>query len=240
MKIIADLHTHTIASTHAYSTILENCTYAAQAGLLAIAMTDHAPSTPDSPHIWHFENLHCLPREIAGVKVLKGAEVNILDADGNIDIAGALLSKLEWVVASFHQPAFAPATEEIHTAAYLKAAENPHIDVIGHPVMAQYPFDHARCLAKFKECGKLVEINESALFNKAGARENTVALVRACKQLEVPITVNTDCHFCNMIGKVPESTKLLEELGFPERLVVNADWKRFASFLTAKRPRISL
>ncbi len=46
MKIIADLHTHTIASDHAYSTLLENIHYSKLAGHQAIALTDHGPGVP--------------------------------------------------------------------------------------------------------------------------------------------------------------------------------------------------
>ena len=53
--IKTDLHTHTTASCHAYSTLEENVQWAKQIGLEAIAMTNHAPSLPDAPHIWHFE-----------------------------------------------------------------------------------------------------------------------------------------------------------------------------------------
>ena len=41
MEIIADLHTHTIASTHAYSTITEMVQAASAKNLYAIAITDH-------------------------------------------------------------------------------------------------------------------------------------------------------------------------------------------------------
>ena len=53
MKFIADTHTHTIASTHAYSTLLENIHQAAQVRLQCLAMTDHATAQPHSPHICH-------------------------------------------------------------------------------------------------------------------------------------------------------------------------------------------
>lgn len=43
MNYIADLHTHTIASDHAYSTLLENIEYAKRAGMQALAITDHGP-----------------------------------------------------------------------------------------------------------------------------------------------------------------------------------------------------
>ena len=44
MKILADTHTHTIASGHAYSTVDENARWAAEQGLRLLALTDHAPA----------------------------------------------------------------------------------------------------------------------------------------------------------------------------------------------------
>ena len=70
MKILLDTHTHTLASTHAYSTVLEMAKYASEAGMEAIAITDHAPAIPDGAHPWHFQNLKAIPREIYGVKSL--------------------------------------------------------------------------------------------------------------------------------------------------------------------------
>ena len=54
MHIVADLHTHTIASTHAYSTVYEMVRGAKAKGLIAIGITDHGPDMKDGPHEWHF------------------------------------------------------------------------------------------------------------------------------------------------------------------------------------------
>ena len=51
MKFVADMHTHTLASDHAYSTISENAASAAKAGLSYLGMTDHCINMEDSPHI---------------------------------------------------------------------------------------------------------------------------------------------------------------------------------------------
>lgn len=61
-------------------------------------ITDHAPAIPDGAHPWHFQNLKAIPREIYGVKILYGAEVNILDLEGNIDLADEVLEKLDVVM----------------------------------------------------------------------------------------------------------------------------------------------
>ena len=71
MEIIADLHTHTLASTHAFNTVTEMARAAYEMGHKAIAITDHGPQMPDSPHIWHFYNLMRLPQKIEGVFLLR-------------------------------------------------------------------------------------------------------------------------------------------------------------------------
>ena len=55
MKLIADLHTHTIASTHAYATVTEMACEASKLGLFAIAITDHARTMPGAPGPYYFE-----------------------------------------------------------------------------------------------------------------------------------------------------------------------------------------
>ena len=86
MKLIADTHTHTIASTHAYSTVLENTKFAADIGLSYLGITDHAPDMTDAPHWWHFENLRILPDELFGVKLLKGIEADLRGFSGELDV----------------------------------------------------------------------------------------------------------------------------------------------------------
>lgn len=49
MKLIADLHTHTLASAHAYSTVTENTVQAEKTGLKIMAVTDHGPQMEDAP-----------------------------------------------------------------------------------------------------------------------------------------------------------------------------------------------
>lgn len=209
MFIEADLHTHTVASTHAYSTITENCRAAADKGLKAIAMTDHYLTMPDAPHIWHFNNLRVLPRSLFGVTVLKGAEVNIINYDGELDISESDISKLEWVVASYHKYMFSELSTDpkVVTDGYLKLCRNPYVDVIGHPTTDYFPFEYERAIKAFKEYDKLVEVNESSIKLKKGSAKNVVPILEMCKKYEVPVVVNTDAHFWDAIGEVPVSEK---------------------------------
>lgn len=236
----ADLHTHTVASTHAYSTVTENCRAAHELGLAAVAMTDHAPGMPDAPHVWHFVNLKVLPRKICGVYLLKGIEADITDYKGNLDVSDDLLSTLEWTVVSLHSQAIAPGSIEDHTAAYLGVCENKWVDVIGHPTTTKYRFDMEKCVKCFKESGKLIEINESSIISGKSKPETVLELLRICKRYEAPIVVDTDAHYCGLIGRTDNATALLEAAGFPEKLIYNSEWERIREHIIKKHGDIGL
>jgi putative hydrolase len=235
MLIEADMHCHSLASVHAYSTVREIAECASAVGLKAFALTDHAPLSPDSPHIWHFENMKCLPKKIHGVYVIKGAEANI-DSDGNIDLSDTLLGKLEWVVASLHNSVVKGNPTGDFSDLYIKAAKNyPDIDVIGHCTMNSFPFDYERVLKIFKEYEKLVEINESSINNHDGAVKNCIRILEICKKYEIPVTVDTDAHYCELVGITSSAEKLIEETGFPKKLIVNSEAGRIFEFIKKKR-----
>lgn len=224
MQIKADLHTHTVASTHAYSTVAEMAAAAAETGVELLGITDHGIGAPDAPHRWHFHNYKVLPRRIGSVWLLKGVEANIMDEDGLLDMDEKELSFCEWVVASYHTACVTfDRTPELVLRGYRGVCENPAVDVIGHPTTAMFPFDYEAGVRLFKESGKLVELNESSLQWKPGALENAREFYRLCKQYEVPVVVSTDAHYAGLVGKTPIAEQLLTELDFPQRLILNLD-----------------
>ena len=86
MKIELDVHTHTIASGHAFSTLQEMAQAAAGKGLKLLGITEHSPGVPGSCNPIYFRNLHVVPRQMYGIELLLGAEINILDGEGNLDM----------------------------------------------------------------------------------------------------------------------------------------------------------
>ena len=137
-----------------------------------------------------------------------------------------------------HRQVYTPSTVENHTRAYLKVAEDPIVDVIGHCTTSIFPIDFEKCIKKFKECGKLVEINESSILYKSGSFENSYEVLRLCKKYEVPVVFDSDAHYCDLIGVVDTAQKIAQEVGFPERLVINADHERLAEYIHRKHPEI--
>ena len=134
MKIIADMHTHTTASGHAYSSVNELASAAAVKGLKALAITDHGPALPGGPHLYHFGAMRFIPREIAGVRILLGCEANITDIAGGIDLPENYLQKLDFIIAGFHEfCGFDSQGIARNTEAMIKAMHNPFIHAISHP-----------------------------------------------------------------------------------------------------------
>jgi putative hydrolase len=233
----ADTHCHTVASTHAYSTVVEMAHYAALRGLRAIVITDHCSKLPDGAHPWHFGNLRCLPPYIEGVRVLHGAEANIDGYEGEIDLEPAYQRQLDWVIASYHDPVTPPGTVEQHTRSYLKLAENPYVDVIGHSGTAAFAYDYERVIPVFKEKGKIVEIDSHSFSARRGAKENCRTIALLCKRYGVPVVVSSDAHCCFDVGNVSEGYAMLEEIGFPKEQIVNLTLERLAAFISKKRNR---
>lgn len=242
--IQADMHTHTLASTHAYSTITENAKYASEIGLKAIAMTDHVNLMPDSPHIWHLRNMkRVLPRQIFGVTVVRGAEVNIADFSGAIDTCDSDLDTLDWVVLSYHKHYFrnysTPDPKAV-TDGYIKAFENRRIDIVGHPTASTFPVEWERLVPAAKEAGVLLELNESSINSGKSPASAVAEMLRLCKKYGCMISVDTDAHFWSRIGEITNCKKALYEADFPVKLIANSDWESLCGRILAKRPDIDL
>jgi DNA polymerase (family 10) len=125
-------------------------------------------------------------------RILSGVEVDILQ-DGSLDLADETLAQLDIVVASVHS-GFNQTAEEV-TARVIRAAENPHVHILGHPtgrkVLQREPYkiDLAKLLPVAARLGVAVEHNA----NPARADLSDLNL-RAAKEQGCKIVVNSDAH----------------------------------------------
>jgi len=224
MKLLADMHTHTVASGHAYSTIDENMRAAAGQGMQFVAMTDHAPMMQGTTNHAYFANLGVLPDMLHGVRLLKGIEVNIVDYEGTVDMDNMILSQMDIVIASLHSPCLKPGSRKENTRAYLAAMENPWIDVIGHPGDPRYDVDYEEVFERAKETGTLLEMNNASLIpggHRDGSGELMERILRLSMRDSIPIIVGSDAHFYTGVGVFSYVEALFEKVGFPEELVLN-------------------
>ena len=226
MRDIMDLHTHTIASGHAYSTINEMIAAAKEKELKILGITEHAPEMAGTCSAMYFMNLKVVPREKYGVKVLFGVELNIRDADGTVDLPEYVLQKLDYAIASLHMPCYPGGTKEENTRAYINAMKNPYVKIIGHPDDGRYPVDFEALVKAAKEHHVLLEVNGSSLQPdcfRQNSRENYKEMLRYCMEYETPVIVDSDAHVDAHVGRHDLALALFEEMKFPERLVVNTD-----------------
>lgn len=231
MQLVADLHTHTIASTHAFSTVEELAAKAKKLGYAALAITDHGPATPDAPHLWHF-NCFAMPDVLEnGVILLEGVEANVMDMDGALDLPRDKLEKQDWVIASMHRHCIPPMDREAATDLWLKIAKDPLVDMIGHCEQRDYEFDYDRVTRVFADAGKVVEMNAGSRISRPDDAENQWRLAESCKRNGVKIAVTSDAHSIYMMDKLGPVVEMLEEIGYPEELIVNTTMGRLVETL---------
>jgi putative hydrolase len=96
MAFIIDLHTHTTASGHAYSTLMDYVGFAKEHAITGFGLSDHGPAMPGGPNIFHIANQTVIPRYIQDVLILRGVEANIISYMGNIDIDESYLNRLDY------------------------------------------------------------------------------------------------------------------------------------------------
>ncbi|MDR0292993.1 MAG: PHP domain-containing protein [Oscillospiraceae bacterium] len=235
MRIIADLHCHSIASTHAFSTVDELCAAAARRGLAAVALTDHAPALPDSPHEWHFALMGRLPPLIHGVRLLSGAEFNVTDGLGTLDLPEKLAASLDYTVAAMHADCFPPSAAGAHTEAWLAMARNPLVDCLGHPARAQYPFDIDAVVRACRDTGTLIELNESVLRRKPENAAFARDIMLACRGYGAQIAVASDAHTAYELGDCRRALQMLNDIDFPRELVVNSDIETLREYFLRRK-----
>lgn len=233
MNIVVDSHTHTLASGHAYSTILENALSAKNKGLKLLCNTDHAPEMPGAPHYWYFNNQRILPRFLHDIGIIRGVEANTLNVKGEIDLPASTDQHLDWVIASFHEPVFKPATEAEHTAALINVIKSGRIDVLGHLGNPNYPFEMEQVLRCAKSNNVAIEVNNTSLSGKSrkGSDSRCNDIVKMGKDIGVFFTTGSDAHFCEEISQLDLAISLLNKHGISENKILTTSTSLFLNFL---------
>ena len=237
MDYLLDVHTHTIASGHAYNTIMEMAKAGFDKGLKLLGITEHAPMMPGTCHAMYFHNLKVVPRTMCGIELMLGAELNILDYDGHIDLDTRVLKQLDLKIASLHSVCIQPGTRKENTQAVLGAIHNPLVDIIGHPDDGRYEIDYEALVQGAKEYGKVLELNNHSMdpdCNRQNAVENDTVVLNLCKKYQVPVVMDSDAHFDLLIGEFDLARDLLEKLDFPEELVLNRSTDAIREYVNRK------
>jgi DNA polymerase (family 10) len=192
-----DLHVHSKASD-GHNTIEEMALAARARGLEYIAITEHSKRLTvarglDAARLAkQIDEIARLNERLAGIRVLSGIEVDILE-DGTLDLPDSVLAKLEVVVAAVHSKFDLPRAKQ--TDRILRALDNPHVKILAHPTgrlideREPYDVDMQRVIRRARERGVALEVN---------AHPQRLDLLdthcQMAKEEGVLVAVNSDAH----------------------------------------------
>jgi DNA polymerase (family 10) len=135
-----------------------------------------------------------------GIHTLCSAEVDILE-DGTLDYDDAVLAELDMVIASIHS-AF-NLSREAMTARIIRACENPHVTIIGHPTGRRissfpgYDFDEDAVFAAAARTGTALEID-----GQPERLDLPSSLARRARSFGVTFTCDSDAHGAAQLANV--------------------------------------
>lgn len=220
-----DLHTHTLAGGHGTAdTITDMARAAAAKGVKLLGISDHGPATPGASGVSYFRSLRLAERSRFGIRLLYGAEANILDREGHLDLPDDILKTLDYVIISMHLPVYTPGTAAENTAAYIRAMEHPGVRFLGHCDDPRFPIDFRQLLQAAASRRIYPELNNMSLLPdsyRKGCRPNSLRLLSQCAVLGCPILVSSDSHGTEHIGEAGEALRLLEAVDFPRDLILS-------------------
>lgn len=241
-KIETDLHTHTVVSGHAYSTVDEMAKRAFQKGIKLIAITDHGPKMPGGPHKYHFGNFSVVPDKLYGVRIIKGVEANILDG-GKLDLAEEDLARLDFVAAGIHRATgHNLKNKDEYTKATIKAMENPYLDMITHPVQREYPLDLEQVAQAAAKNNVILELNASSYSSRKkytrGIKSESLKLLSLAEKYSFKLAVNSDAHFYNRIGEYSTLDFVFNSQNFKQELIINSSLKKINNYLEKREKKL--
>jgi DNA polymerase (family 10) len=188
---------HTTASDGKNS-IEEMAEAARQLGHQYIAITDHSKAVTvangldEKRMAAHIKKIHSASDKGLGIRVLAGAEVDILK-DGGLDYSDEILAQLDVVVCSIHS--YMNLDRTAMTDRYLAAIENPFTQIIAHPtgrlLLRRDPFDYdmEKILEACAKHGVAMECNSYP--DRLDLKD---VYLRMCKERGVKVVISTDSH----------------------------------------------
>ena len=219
-----DLHMHTVASTHAYSTLSDYIAQAKQKGIKLFAITDHGPDMEDAPHHWHFINMRIWPRVVDGVGILRGIEANIKNVDGEIDCSGKMFDSLDL----YHDKA-------TNTQAMIATIASGNVHIISHPGNPKYEIDVKAVAEAAAKHQVALEINNSSfLHSRKGSEDNCRAVAAAVRDAGGWVALGSDSHTAFTMGEFEECLKILDAVDFPPERILNVSPRRLLNFLESR------
>lgn len=234
-----DLHMHTTA-TDGKASLEQMCQAAIARGLKYIAITDHSQRVSmanglDGARLRaQWAEIDRIRGRFAGLTILKGVEVDILER-GGLDLPDDVLCEADWVVASVHYGQNQPRAQI--TERILGALANPYVSAIAHPTgrlinrRKPYDVDLDAVLAAAAEQGKIMELNANPA--RLDLDDSACAAARA---RGIPIVISSDAHSTDGFDVLRYGVLQARRGGLTREDVANArSWPQLKQLMAARR-----
>ena len=231
--LTGDMHMHTLASGHAYGTIREMAQSAAAHQMELIGITEHGPGIPGTCDPFYFCNFEVIPKELYGVRVYHGCEINVLN-DGTLSLEERWIQRLDYGIAGIHTLCYDNAGREKNTDNLISCMRHPKIRIVSHPDDDRTPLNYERLVRAAKETHTALELNESSLRKydrRLNCLDNYRTMLRLCREQNTPIIINSDAHDPSEVGLFRRAFRFIEENRFPEELILNNGREKLEHFL---------
>lgn len=208
-------------------------------GYKYFAVCDHSKASFQASGMWEdkvFKQKEVISAVAAEHKItiFHGIEADIL-RDGSLDYGDEFLINFDFVVASIHSR-FSLNKDEM-TARILRAVENPHTDVLGHPsgrILLERPefeADYDKIIDACRANNVAIEINASAYRLDLDWRRIFKARDKNCL-----FSINPDAHSTTQLNSVRYGIKIARKAGMKSSEVINCyDLETFRTFLRRKK-----
>ncbi len=207
-----DLHTHTLASGHAFNTIDELAAGAAQAGIELLGISDHGPSMEGASKAGYFEMAQRVPKRIGATGVWFGCEANITDLKGRLDLPDATIRGLDFLMAGLHARTPFPRSESAatNTRAIVACIRRYRPLAITHPFTLEFPTIVEEIAQAAADYDVAVEVNLARIRARISARGNACAelthtrnMLAAAEGCNAAVIIGSDAHHRSELGSTP-------------------------------------
>ncbi len=242
MKFYGDYHTHSRHSDGRQS-VEDIVNAAVDRGLQEVAITDHGPLAAvigvknADDYLKIKQEIVDLQSQQADITILLGAEANIRDLEGTLDIDKEYIEELDILIAGLHPytlpktikdgwnimvqnsmrhlgRSFRDKAVNANTKAVVEViCQHPELDILAHPGLF-FKVDIGEVSRACIKNNVLFEIN-------CGHKYPSISDIIEANRVGVDFIINSDSHFQATVGKLDYGSWIVDELGIDEERIAN-------------------
>ena len=122
-----------------------------------------------------------------------------------------------------------------HKKIVLFIKENKDVNCLGHVGNPRFQFDMDYIIKMCKYYNKLIEINSSSFTVRPGSAPICKEVALLCKKYGVNIVITSDAHSKYKVGDHTDAVNMLNDIDFPETLILNSDYDRLIEYLKIQK-----